>query len=65
LSGIPILPLCEYLAHTKVKDNESKSRRTKESKKERLSTNETDLASTWMLPKKKQKNKTDSPGSVQ
>jgi len=54
LSGFPILPLREYPAHTKVKDNVSKSRRTKESKKERLSTNETDWASTWMLPNKKQ-----------
>ena len=54
LSGFPILPLREYPAHTKVKDRESKSRRTKESKKERVSTSETDSASTWMLPKKKQ-----------
>jgi hypothetical protein len=56
LSGFPILPLREYPAHTKVRDRESKckSRRTKESKKERLSTSETDSASTWMLPKKKQ-----------
>ena len=38
LSGFPILPLREYPAHTKVKDRESKSRRTNESKKERLST---------------------------
>jgi len=38
LSGFPILPLREYPAHTKVKDRESKSRRPKESKKERLST---------------------------
>jgi len=63
LSGFPILPLREYPAHTKVKDRESKSRRTKESKKERLSTKvrpstsqkETDSASSGMLPKKKQK----------
>jgi len=59
LSGFPILPLRENPAHTKVKDGKSKSRRTK---KERLSTNATDSASTWMLPKKK---KTDSPGPVQ
>jgi hypothetical protein len=63
LSGFPILPLCEYPAHTKGKHRESKSKRTKETKKERLSSNETDSASTWMLPKKKQK--TDSSGSVQ
>jgi len=53
LCGFPILPLREYPAHTTVKDRECKSRRTKESKKEWLSTNETDSASTWMLPRKK------------
>ena len=46
LSVFPILPLCEYPAHTKVKDREHKSGRTKESKKVRQSTNETDSAST-------------------
>lgn len=63
LNGFPILPLHEYPAHTKVNDRASKSRRTKERKKARLSTkvkpsashNETDLASSWILPIKKTK----------
>jgi len=61
LSGFPILPLREYPAHTKVKDRESKSRRTKESKKERLSTSQ--KRRTWHPAGCYQrKNKTDSPG---
>jgi len=64
LTGFPILPLREYPAHTKVKDRESKSRRTKERKKERLSTSQKRQTrhQAGCFQKNKKKTKLTDPG---